>query len=185
METPKTYFLEGNTIYLREVRLSDVNDNYYNWLNNPSVNQFLETRFFPRSHKNIEQFVQYMDGKNDEILMAVCTKNDNTHIGNIKIGPINWVHRFADISLLIGDKRYWGKGIATEAIKLMTNFGFKKLNLHKLKAGCYADNKGSEKAFLKVGYSVEGVLKQHFFSEGKYVDTILLAIINEPSAINE
>ena len=177
----KTYFLEGENIYLREVRLSDVNNNYYNWLNDSLVNQFLETRFFPRSQQNIEEYVKYMDGKSDEIFFAICTKSDDCHIGNIKIGPINWIHRFADISLLIGDKAYWGKGMATEAIKLISDFGFKKLNLHKLKAGCYVDNKGSEKAFTNVGYSVEGILKQHFFSEGRYVDTTLLGLINDNS----
>lgn len=178
MENTKTYFLENETIYLREVRLSDVNEEYYSWINNPIVNQFLETRFLPRSYKNIEQFVQNMDGKNDEILFAICIKKNDVHIGNIKIGPINWIHRFADISLLIGDKNYWGKGIATEAIKLISSFGFNQLNLHKLKAGCYSENKGSERAFLKAGYFIEGTLKQHFFSKGNYQDTTLLALLS-------
>jgi ribosomal-protein-alanine N-acetyltransferase len=170
-----TYFLESDLIYLREVRVSDVNEQYYNWINDPNINQFLETRFIPRSLDNIEQFVRNMDGKSDEILFAICTKENNTHIGNIKLGPINWIHRFADISLLIGDKNYWGKGIATEAINLISSFGFNELNLHKLKAGCYADNKGSEKAFIKAGFFIEGTLKQHFFSKGTFHDTTLLA----------
>ena len=174
----RTYFLESGLIYLREVRLSDVNETYYNWINDPNINQFLETRFLPRSLQNIEQFVRSMDGKNDEILFAICIKENDIHIGNIKLGPINWIHRFADISLLIGDKNYWGKGIATEAIKLISSFGFNELNLHKLKAGCYVDNKGSEKAFVKAGYFIEGTLKQHFFFKGNYRDTTLLAKLN-------
>lgn len=172
-------FIEGDTIYLREVRETDVNINYYSWINDPSINQYLETRFFPRSIQNIGQFVNLMDGKSDEILFAICDKDNHSHIGNIKIGPINWIHRFGDISLLIGDKNYWGKGIATEAIKLVTHFGFNHLNLHKIKAGCYADNEGSKRAFLKVGYKVEGILRKHFFSNGDFQDAIVLGIIRD------
>jgi [ribosomal protein S5]-alanine N-acetyltransferase len=171
------YYLEGENIYLREVRFTDVNDEYYAWLNDPSINQYLETRFFPRSFQNIEQFVKQMDGKSDEVFFAICWKENHKHIGNIKLGPINWIHRFGDISLLIGNKDYWGKGIATEAIKLVTDFGFNQLNLHKIKAGCYADNIGSKKAFLKVGFQVEGTLKQHFYSNGVYQDAFLLGIV--------
>lgn len=175
----KTYFLDSENIYLREVRLSDVGAVYYAWMNDPSVNQYLETRFFPRSLQNIEQHVQTLDGKADEVFFAICVKEGDQHIGNIKIGPINWVHRFADISLLIGDKNYWGKGMATEAIQLITDFGFRQLNLHKLKAGCYAKNEGSKKAFLKAGYVVEGTLRQHFFSNGIYQDAYQLGILKD------
>ncbi|WP_373515392.1 GNAT family N-acetyltransferase [Persicitalea sp.] len=174
-----TYFLEGDIIYLREVRLSDVNENYYAWLNDSSVNQYLETRFFPRSLENTEQYVKSMDGNSNEIFFAICTKADDKHIGNIKLGPINWIHQYADIGLLIGDKDYWGKGLATEAIRLATKFGFSTLNLHKLKAGCYADNVGSKKAFLKAGFIVEGTLRQQFFSNGAYQDAYQFGILRD------
>ncbi len=172
-------YLESELIFLREVRESDVNDNYYSWLNDPDVNQYLETRYIPRSKANILQFVKNMDGKDNEILFAICIKANDRHIGNIKIGPINWIHRFADISLLIGDKNYWGKGIATHAIKLITDFGFNTLNLHKLRAGCYENNIGSKKAFIKVGYKEEGVLKKQWILKGQYQDEILLGLCAE------
>lgn len=169
-------FLDGQQIYLREVRLTDVNQNYYNWLNDPEINQFLETRFIPRSLENIAQFVKQMDGNVNEVFLAICLKENHQHVGNIKLGPINWVHRHADVSLLIGDKKIWGRGIATEAIKLISEYAFEILNLHKLKAGCYVENQGSAKAFIKNAYRQEGILKEHFFSQGHYTDALLLGI---------
>jgi len=173
------YFIEGERVYLREVRISDVNENYYKWMNDSEVYQYLETRYTPRSIENIIKYVESMDGKSDEIFLAICLKENNKHIGNIKLGPINWIHKFGDISLLIGEKDYWGKGIAYEAIKILTEFSFNTLNMHKLKAGCYADNIGSAKAFEKVGFEREGIFKKQWMVNGKYQDEIILSLCYE------
>jgi [ribosomal protein S5]-alanine N-acetyltransferase len=101
-------------------------------------------------------------------------KETQTHIGNIKIGSINWQHRYGDVGLLIGDKNSWGKGIAAEAISLVTQYAFEELNLHKLTAGMYEQNIGSYKAFIKAGYQEVGRFKQHYFSHGEYVDGIVV-----------
>ncbi|MCX6165436.1 MAG: GNAT family protein [Ignavibacteriae bacterium] len=92
---------------------------------------------------------------------------------------MNWIHKFGDISLLIGEKDYWGKGIAYESIKLLTKFAFNSLNIHKLKAGCYADNIGSAKAFEKVGFEREGIFKKQWMVNGKYQDEIILSLCYE------
>jgi RimJ/RimL family protein N-acetyltransferase len=169
-------FIEGKRIYLREVRLSDVNNNYYSWLNDPEVNLFLETKYFPRSIENILNYVKEMDGNPNEIFFAICLNDNNEHIGNIKLGPINWIHRFADISLIIGEKDYWGKGIASEAILELSTFAFSILNLHKLRAGCYSENIGSKRAFEKVGFKIEGVLKKQWLCQHIYQDEIMLGL---------
>lgn len=172
----RDHFIEGDRIYLRNVRLDDVNENYGRWMNDPSVNQFLETRYIPRSLDNIRSYVQNMDGKTDEIFLAICLKKGDAHIGNIKLGPINWVHRFGDISLLIGEKEQWGKGYARESISALVCFAFDVLNLNKLHAGCYASNHGSKKAFLKAGFKQEGVLEKKRLINGKFEDEILLGL---------
>jgi len=170
-------YLESERIYLREVRLSDVNENYYKWMNDPEIIRYLESRFYPNSLESIQDFVKSKLGDRESILFAIVLKEDDRHIGNIKIGPVNWFHRLADVGLLIGEKDCWGKGYATEAIKLITEYGFRVLNLHKITASCYGGNSGSAKAFIKAGYFEEGVRKSHFFSEGKYEDLILLGKI--------
>ncbi len=172
-------FMEGKKIYLREVRLSDVNEHYYRWLNDPEVNRYLETRYSPQSIENIKKYVEKMDGKDDEIFLAICLKENDRHIGNIKLGPVNRIHGFADISLLIGERDYWGKGLATEAIALIVRYAFGTLNLHKLRAGCYSENYGSAKAFIKNGFEKEGLLKEQWAVNNARTDEILLGLINK------
>ncbi|GAA6170848.1 hypothetical protein NBRC116592_05180 [Colwellia sp. KU-HH00111] len=169
-------FLENNNIYLRNVCLTDVNDSYYQWLNDPQVNQFLETRFVVQSKEKIAEFVTSKDGDPNEILLAICDKEQDLHIGNIKLGAINWYHRRAEISLLVGNKKYWGKGIATQAIQLISEFAFQTLNLNKLMAGAYQNNIGSIKAFQKCGYKIEGEVEDYVLVNNQGVALIKLGI---------
>ncbi len=170
------HFLANDTLFLRDVNLDDVNDRYYQWLNDPQVNQFLETRFMPQSKAQIAEFVQSKAGKSDEILLAICHKEQNLHIGNIKLGPINWIHRRAEISLFIGDKNFWGQGIAQQAIELVTQFAFKQLNLNKLMAGAYENNIASIKAFQRCGFIIEGKIADYALVNNQGVALIKLGI---------
>jgi RimJ/RimL family protein N-acetyltransferase len=169
--------LIGNTIYLRSLTALDVNDQYLHWLNDPQVNQYLETRFSVQSLKSIGDFVHQMNESKYDWLMAICDKHNDTHVGNIKLGPLNTIHLCADISLFIGDKTYWGRGIATEAIRLIAGFAFEQLNLHKVKAGCYVTNLGSYHAFKKAGFTLEGTLRNQYRSGDGYVDCYLLGLL--------
>ena len=171
-------FLEGGRIYLREVRSDDVNEKYYRWMNDPEVTQYLESRFAPNSVEILQEYVKNLQRNKDIFFLAIVLKENNKHIGNIKIGPINWFHRLADIGVLLGEKSCWGKGYASEAISLLAEYVFKNLNLHKLTAGCYKPNEGSLRAFQNAGFEAEGVRKKHCFLNGNYVDIILLGRIN-------
>jgi len=178
MDNNYTHFIEGAKIYLREVNLNDVNENYYRWLNDSEVNRYLETKYIPQSMETIRKYVEEMADCTEQIFLAICLSNSDEHIGNIKLGPINWIHRRGEISLFIGEKKYWGNGYATEAIKLAKEFAFNRLNLHKLTAGCFSENIGSQKAFFKAGFISEGVRRKHFYMDGKYHDSEILGIIN-------
>ncbi len=88
------------------------------------------------------------------------------HIGNIRLGPINKNHKHGPIGLIIGDRDKWGIGVATEAIVLVTRFGFRELGLQKISAACYESNIGSKRAFEKAGYKIEGFKRNHLETLG-------------------
>ena len=178
------HFIKGERIYLREVRPSDVNENYYRWMNDPEVTRYLESRFYPNSMEGLREYVAGKLGDRDNVFLAIVLKDGDRHIGNIKLGPINWIHRLADVGILIGEKDCWGKGYATEAIRLVVDYAFRELNLHKVTAGCYDANQGSVRAFLKAGFTQEGVRKSQVYCDGQYVDTILMGIIRSGWDVN-
>ena len=169
-------FIENDIIYLKGITQEDVTINYIEWMNDSDINSYLETRFIYQSETQIRQFVQEKTGCLEEQLFGIFVKDGSKHIGNIKLGPINWIHRRADISLLIGDKNWWGKGIATQAIDLISSFAITTLNLNKLMAGAYKDNKGSIRAFQKCGYQIEGEVKDYALKGNQGITLIQLGI---------
>jgi RimJ/RimL family protein N-acetyltransferase len=73
---------------------------------------------------------------------------------------------------------YWGKGYGTEAVKLMRDYAFNKVNLHKLTAHAYVANKASIRVLEKAGFIIEGIQKNQFLLNGEYADISLLGMIN-------
>lgn len=169
------YRVESKRLYLREVKPEDANVTYCRWLNDPDVNRFLETRHSPQTIATIRAYIEKTRNDPDEVFLAICLKDGDKHIGNIKIGPINRIHHFADMSLFIGEKRLHGKGIATEAIAAFSDFAFNVLKLNKIKAGFYAENIASMKAFGKAGFKEEGRLTKQLLMDGKYTDWVIMA----------
>jgi [ribosomal protein S5]-alanine N-acetyltransferase len=171
-----SYFLSGERIYLREVRPTDVNDNYYQWLNSPNVTTYLESRFFPHSVESLRAYCEAQFAASDIVFLAIVLKDGDRHIGNIKLSRINWIHRTAEVGLLIGEEDCWGQGFATEAIRVISVYAFETLNLRKITAGCYSSNPASAGAFEKAGFIREGVLPGRVYDRGNYVDTVLLGL---------
>ena len=153
--------MNHSQIKIIRLTFSNASEDYVNWLNDPAINQYLESRHVEHDLASVKLFVEAMRRDNKNFLFGIFCKKTSKHIGNIKLGPIDYRYKRSDIGLIIGDKNYWGKGIATEAIALITDFATDELGLHKLEAGCYVSNIGSLKAFLKQGYLIEGTLKEH------------------------
>lgn len=126
--------LKGNQIYLRRLTEDDATEKYVSWMNDPEVNQYLESRFVTHTIESTKAFIRSVTNDNN-YQFGIFLIETNEHIGNIKVGGINHNHKYGDIGFIIGEKAYWGRGIATEAIKLATDFAFNELHLHKLWGG--------------------------------------------------
>lgn len=167
-------------VRLRTIELSDCTQEYLGWLQDPQVNRFLETRWEKQSIPKIRAFVEDVRKSNHSCLFAILALPQAKHIGNIKIGPIHPHYSHADISYFIGDPSSWGKGYATEAISLITEWAFSELGLHKVQAGAFDENIGSIRALQKAGFSQEACFKENLISpvSGKYCDHLMFGRVN-------
>lgn len=174
----KEPLLMGDTIYLEGLSQKHVCQRYTEWLNDKEVcKENTHGRVF-NTLEMTRDYVESADEAENIAAFAIITKKENKHIGNISLARISWENNSGEIAILIGDKDYWGKGIATEAYRLVIDYGFNTLNLHRLYSGMTVRNKAMIKVTEKVGMLQEGILREAFFKEGVYVDVVRYAIIN-------
>ena len=172
-------FLDGSRTRLRLVELSDCGPRYLSWLSDPEVNRYLETRWQPQTEESIRSFVAAMQADPWSYLFCIIDRQDGRHVGNVKLGPVSPRHLCADVSYFIGERSCWGRGLASEAIGLATDFGFRFLDLNRVQAGVYGSNLGSVKALERNGFRAEGCWRRQLRSGQEWEDHLWFGLLRE------
>ena len=168
-----------NRLSLDPLSEDSISEQYLMWMNDPEVLKFTESRWEKYDIDDLKSFVINIDKSPKDHLFGIYIIETGKHIGNVKIGNINYHHEFADLGIIIGTKEEWGKGYATEAIKLAVDYAFIQLELYKVTAGVYANNFGSIKALQKAGFKECGRHINHCVFDVDRVDVLVLEIINK------
>ena len=169
--------LETPRLILRTMNAADASAAYLSWMRDPVVNQYLENRFsVPKDVQDLITFIEYINATPDSILFGIFLREDFRHIGNIKIGPIVLRHARSEIGYLIGDRKSWGKGYASEAIREICRYGFKDFGLAKITAGIYETNTGSAKALIKAGFVHEATIPSHVVCDGQRIGSMIFGL---------
>lgn len=169
--------MKGNQVRLRPLAKSDLDQKYLSWLNDPEVNRYMETGIFPTTQEDLEKFYESLRGSHENVIFAIEDLERKQHIGNVKLGPIHWVNRSATFGILIGEKAYWGRGVGEEATRLTVEYGFSRLNLHRINLGVFADHEAAIRCYTKVGFIVEGRFRQALFRDGEWKDHVWMGLL--------
>ena len=176
--------LETERLRLEPLDSSFASEQYVSWMNYPEVNRYLESG----NGYTLEQLNQYLAEveKKPILFWAIVTKDQGKHIGNVKIDPINWRHLFAEYGTLMGERSEWRKGYAMEASQAVLDYCFSEaLGLRKVNLGVVEDNVGAVKLYKKLGFEVEGTLKQHVCHDGRWCNVLRMAAFNPGISIDE
>ena len=156
-------------IFLKELSEKNISTEYIRWLNSEYVNRYTEQRFFKHSFKTVRDYVLKKKKSNSEFLYGIFVEDKKIHVGNIKLGPINKIHKTAYISYFIGSDKYRSKGIMTEAFNKIFKLAKKKFKLKKIQAGIYEKNISSKKLLQKNNFKLEGIfLSQVVYKKKRY-----------------
>lgn len=172
-------FLVGEKTYLRAISLADATEDYLSWVNDPEVTKGLVTGVYPSNMEDLRQYISAVSADKGAHMLAICDKESEKHIGNIKLDRIDPIGRTGELGIMIGDSSFWGKGIGTEACKLLLNYAFDELNLRKVALTVFDNNPGAIRLYEKIGFKVEGRLRKHVFADGEFYDKLWMGIFKE------
>ena len=164
-------------LFIKIIDEKVISKDYIGWLNDYDTVKYTDQKHFRHSFKRVENFIlEKLKSKND-FLFGIFFKKK--HIGNIKLGPINNFHKTSEVSYIIGNKNFWGKGIASKCLKAVIKYAFEKTELEKLTSGYYKLNKASAKVLEKNNFKIEGVRKKEKLLAGKRVDYVEVGLIKK------
>lgn len=169
--------LKGKHIYLRALETEDLefvhaieNDEEIWHLSHTQTpySRFLIKQYLEAAHKDIYEAKQFR---------LVISNYDDQPLGMIDIFDFDFLNKRAGVGVLIKNKKNRSKGVGTEALQLLVNYSFNKLQLHQLYCNITEDNTASLKLFTKQGFKKVGLKKDWTFTNNKFKNEYLLQLI--------
>ncbi|MDO8482065.1 MAG: GNAT family protein [bacterium] len=175
----KDPFLTGEHVYLRTIKKSDLNESYREWFNDEEVCKYNSHHKFPNYDENMHDYYENVIKSRANLVLAICDKETDKHIGNIALENIDSLNQSAEFAIVIGDKSQWGRGVGKEAAKLILRHGFEELNLHRIYCGTSVANTPMQKLALSLGMKEEGRRAEAMYKNGAYADIVEYGLVRE------
>lgn len=111
------------------------------------------------------------------LLFLLSEKTSNNIIGRCGLHNWNEEHNRAEIGYKISDENFKRKGLMTEAVSAIIDYGFNKLKLHRIEALVGSNNSSSLKILENHHFIKEGILRQHGYVKDKYEDSVMYSLL--------
>ena len=171
----------GNNVTLRGLQPGDVDELLLYWNNKQFMNY--SGRITTLSQEEGKEWIRktWEERKQGKVYtFGIITKrNEAKYIGNIRLKILNNISRRADISIGIFNPKYRNKGLGSEALKLVINFGFDTLNLLSMELRVFTNNTRAIATYEKLGFRKIGVRRKADFIEGKFLDDLMMDLLVE------
>lgn len=170
--------LEGNNnislrnLYIQDkVKLAELANTKYIWDN---VRDFFP---HPYTEKDAKEFIELCNSEKPKVTFAIDLGKELVGVTGLELQK-DVYRKSAEIGYWVGEA-YRNKGVATEAVKLMVNYGFEKLNLNRIYSGVFEYNRASQKVLLKCGFTYEGKFTNAVIKNNKVINELRYAILRE------
>jgi RimJ/RimL family protein N-acetyltransferase len=164
--------LIGKKCYLSPI---DINDNaiYTEWWNDSEVVKYLPNHYVITAEKQKENLIT----KSKSHHYSIIDYKSNKLIGDVCFIDINQIDRSAEVSIIIGNKKYWNKGYGKEALNLLIDYGYKSLSLHCIFLKVYEKNKSAIGCYKSIGFQIAGKVRECAFYDQDYDNVVLMDLL--------
>ncbi|WP_067730783.1 GNAT family N-acetyltransferase [Oceanobacillus damuensis] len=166
-------------ILLRKVEKNDI-EQYHSWRNDTDVMFSTSSSLDLYSLEDTIDFVEnvLINSKSSKSYIIV-EKENQVSIGVTSLINIDYKNRNAECIIDIGEKKYWGQGYGKEALRMLLNYAFQELNLHRVSLRVFSFNEKAIRLYNKLGFKEEGISRQSLFRNGEWNDIIHMGILKE------
>ena len=169
--------LKTSRLTLRKMLVADTAD-MYDYACRQDVTKYLTWNPHP-DRAYTKEYLQYLGSRYAVGMFydwAVIYEPDHKMVGTCGFTSFNCSSDSAEVGYVINPD-YWGKGIASEALLRVLQFGFEELKLHRIEAKFIEENSRSRRVMEKVGMTFEGVCREGMLIKGKYVNVGICSIL--------
>jgi len=167
--------MKSDRIYLRILEEADLPQTLI-WMNDPVISDIMG--YLPtKTLANQKKWFDSASNDNSRFVFAICLNDDNSHIGNVGLGNIDYIHRHCMFNIFIANQEKRLSGLGSEATKLALNFAFQRLNMNKVHLRTSARFTEAVNMYKKLGFVLEGTMREHYFTNGHFEDKLIYSIL--------
>jgi len=150
------------------------------WMLEPETSRFWGGRIMDARDEAMEERHTKVADDPNSVNWTIAYENET--VGFTGLFDIDWVARDCESGIFIGRSDLYGRGIASEAVRLRTEFAWREMNLHRVHNWISLRNRGSRRANEKAGYRQMGLMRHYGFRSGQWYDDWLGEVFPPDSA---
>jgi RimJ/RimL family protein N-acetyltransferase len=165
----------GGRVRLRAAEATDAG-----WLaallNDREVTRYLMPRYPTTVARQLQRIDEWGAPAFGQARFVIEDVENGTAVGMANLRDATPEDRDAEVDLLLA-REFWGRGLGTEAMRLLVAFGIEQMGLHRIHLWVIAGNAAARAVYVKVGFVSEGVARQSFYKDGRWHDMELMALL--------
>lgn len=144
--------LETERFLLRPLTTQDVTERYRSWFNPETARMGIASARRQPTIEELKTFIAERVSREDVFFFGIFTKDGGEHIGNLKYEPVDSQEGYAVMGILIGQKEWWGKGVAPEVLRATARWLRDRFHVREIILGVMKDNLLARRSYEKVGF---------------------------------
>tara|TARA_A100001011_G_scaffold399875_1_gene510712 strand:+ start:2877 stop:3431 length:555 start_codon:yes stop_codon:yes gene_type:complete len=159
--------IQGSTILLNPFSKEFVSKDYLNWMNDAETTRFIQKAKNNTSIDELYSFANEMINSEKDYFFAIFLKKNQLHIGNVRLGPIDFNLMKSNFGIMIGNKEFRGCGVGVEVLELIKDFSFNHLKLEQLIFPAVEEYTAAMRLYEKTGFTLNNKVKKTLNKNGK------------------